>query len=895
MKNGKEIVRNRKNGKGLRRNRISAAMLALLLVFVMIAGGCNSGSQGDVIINEPTENPATELTTAVATDAATEPTETATEKVTDIVTDVPETPAVTATDVVETETPTDVPATPEVTATEPATPETSPTPTIPDPTPNPTSTATPTPPPATATPTKAPTPTPTKAPTPTATPTPTPEPTPTAAPIVYDEPNNIFGSWNSDTISVFRTTEGKQTDIELDAEGVKFTWTATKSADPFVYLDITKYINLTGKTSLSGKEGSFLVFKVKAQNCDGDIEIFTQTPKAGDSNKGIYTSDGTWHYVMVDMTSTTLVKADELTKMRIDWTGISSKTGANMILGEIGFYKTYTEAMNIVLNAEGLGQYALKDSTGLTDNDPLASQTLTAPDEEAGVKLWFELTTERILRTETTPGSRTGFTIRMAKNEAENAQFIVAPGRAMKVRVEVDEFSDGKGNTVPFELAYEFYHNISGNFTPDALIPYTGAVDVAANNSQGFAVRVTSLPETKAGTYTSVVHIFDDDTGKEVKRAPIAVKVWDFALSEETELRTAFANWASYIYNSYNHDKYPDSYLVEQDIEGIYYDFFLKYRINIMDIPHGLTSGYAANKISNNPRINTLRWTYLDFSVADDNDGIWPEWMDKVFYYPVDEPQSAADIARLIDAANRVRANTPEFRMVCPIERNLDLDAEGKVADFDKSPNDMIAYMQQATNIWCVKPDAFTPRELRYVVRGTSFLQSRKQDQRYGTFAERMKVRVAEGDELWAYIAINPTQPYVNWQLNNDGTETLMTMWQLKQLNVTGLLYWAIDYWKVNYWGSSPWAAGQYGDGMLVYSGYAYDLLEPIPSTRLESIRDGIEDYQMLCMLEDKLGTEAAKDVISYLTTSVVTYTHDDDLIHAVRVLLGDMLEEAMN
>ena len=149
--------------------------------------------------------------------------------------------------------------------------------------------------------------------------------------------------------------------------------------------------------------------------------------------------------------------------------------------------------------------------------------------------------------------------------------------------------------------------------------------------------------------------------------------------------------------------------------------------------------------------------------------------------------------------------------------------------------------------------------------------------------------------ELWEYIAINPVRPYVNWQLISDGTETITTMWQLKQNNVTGLLYWAVDYWKVNYWGKDPWAANQYGDGFLVYSGYSFDMLEPIPSTRLESIRDGIEDYQKLCMLEDKLGSDVVDDLITRITTSVVTYTRDDDLIHAVRVLLGDMLESALN
>ena len=215
------------------------------------------------------------------------------------------------------------------------------------------------------------------------------------------------------------------------------------------------------------------------------------------------------------------------------------------------------------------------------------------------------------------------------------------------------------------------------------------------------------------------------------------------------------------------------------------------------------------------------------------------------------------------------------------------------VEDMGKSDIDMIGYMQQAVNIWCPKLDAFTPRSLMFVKNSAS-TQSMQQDLKYGTFTERMKARVAAGDELWAYIAINPTQPYVNWQLLSDGTEAITSIWQLKMLDITGLLYWAIDYWKVNYWGTSPWTGSGWGDGMLVYSGYNFDLLEPIPTLRLESIRDGIEDYQMLCMLEKKLGRQAVDDIIHRITTSVVTYTKDDDYIHAVRILLGDTLEQAM-
>ena len=72
------------------------------------------------------------------------------------------------------------------------------------------------------------------------------------------------------------------------------------------------------------------------------------------------------------------------------------------------------------------------------------------------------------------------------------------------------------------------------------------------------------------------------------------------------------------------------------------------------------------------------------------------------------------------------------------------------------------------------------------------------------------------------------------------------------------MLYWAVNnYQGVNYMNNS--SGTPFGDGILIYSGYFFGRMAyPVSSLRLESIRDGIEDYQMLCMLEDALGEEAA-------------------------------------
>ena len=304
-----------KKANARKKKALTAVSLILALVLI-VAAGCTKNGGEDVVIAEPTD-----VVTAGPADVPTDDAA-ATEAGG---TDAPTGPAVTdqpATDVVPEET-----QTPD--ASEALTPEASPDMTeapseipgtdIPEPTPDvtvepsetpgpagtPVSSQTPGKTPTQATPTKAPSPTPTKK----------PDPTPTQAPVTYNEPNNIFRSWDNDTVAVFKTTATKQTDVTLTSEGVKFTYTAKVGADPYAYLDISKYVQITGKTPLAGRQGSYVVFKVRPDgNTDGNYEIFTQNPKSGDSCTASYFANNEWQYIVTDMTGTTLVKPETLTK-----------------------------------------------------------------------------------------------------------------------------------------------------------------------------------------------------------------------------------------------------------------------------------------------------------------------------------------------------------------------------------------------------------------------------------------------------------------------------------------------------------------------------------------------------------------------------------------------------
>ena len=881
---------------------------------------------------------------------------------------------------------------------------------------------------------------------------------------------NVFDVWNDSVKPAIGTL--KQTILEMTDEGLyvkdaRNGSTSGSSGDPYVTLDVAKYSELAGKKEMTGADGSYIVFKLKSENTDGDFEVFTQTPAAGDSCKSTYVHTGMWQYTIVDMTNTTLVQQEKLSTIRIDWASTYIKPTGWMVISEIAFFADKEEAftyanvpvdpdscenmtdvvsmpsegdtkpyliyengtvsftaidgvnaieiipatagqkitldlralaalqgqypsqkrylailiktvdnagctvtfnnyadltgklvsvetkgdltvsetgwqgmffdlehlrtdhasmmkitfrlssltrntgriylggvvvsddINDVLEAVSLPQYKL-NSADVSYSDPLAFSILEAPDEDDGISVWFDHPTQKVPKTVVEPTDLSGYTINMAKNESENAQYFVAPSKDMNVSITVDPFDDGNGNTIVPEITYEFYHNIAHEMIPDALLDLKAPISVAAGNSQAFMIRLTTTKDTPAGLYNSVIHVFDADTGKEIKRSPIAVKVYDFALTDETALRTSFALWPSYVSNSYpaGGDGYDSTEW--NDVMKNYYEFFFKYRINIMDLPYGLTSSRGV-AIMNDARVNTARWSVYDYSAWDDlvNDGYTekPMWLSKIIYYPgeADEPRTEAHFVALKNAAEKAAAIDPDYRMVIPIERDLELTTAGAITNINKSDWDSVAFVMNYTNIYCPKLDAFTPRELSRR-GGATFLQSVAQDNKYGVYYDRVREGVKKGGELWAYICINPTQPYCNWQIDNDGTEAIVSLWQMKQLGVTGMLYWAVDYWNVSYWRTSePWEHNSKGDGMLIYSGHIQHSLYPVPTIRLELIRDGIEDYQMLTMLGDALGEEAMNDMVSKVCTSVVTYTNNDTYLRAARAQLYEALEAAYN
>ncbi|MDH7571684.1 MAG: DUF4091 domain-containing protein, partial [Armatimonadota bacterium] len=191
---------------------------------------------------------------------------------------------------------------------------------------------------------------------------------------------------------------------------------------------------------------------------------------------------------------------------------------------------------------------------------------------------------------------------------------------------------------------------------------------------------------------------------------------------------------------------------------------------------------------------------------------------EKVFLYGYDEP-NPEHYPFLREAYQAIRGAAPGY----PVMQTIG----------DPNPEALVGLV----DIWCPLTAA----------AGSSFYQQRRQ----------------AGDTLWTYVCCSPKPPYANFFVDEPAIDHRVLFWQTRQIGATGLLYWCLCWYE----GLPNAASGQpcfpdvpirfkdlstyqrykvNGDGLLVYPGKGY---EPLPSARLEVIRDGIEDYEYLALL----------------------------------------------
>lgn len=138
----------------------------------------------------------------------------------------------------------------------------------------------------------------------------------------------------------------------------------------------------------------------------------------------------------------------------------------------------------------------------------------------------------------------------------------------------------------------------------------------------------------------------------------------------------------------------------------------------------------------------------------------------------------------------------------------------------------------------------------------------------------------AKGKELWLYNCNIPVAHYLNRFIDQPQWNQRLTMWYAYTRGATGYLHWAFNNWQFT-------MAEQEvkGDGFFVRPDKVRNTIESSP--RYESLRDGIEDYEVLHVLGQR-DPVLAKDLALCMAWQADKYTADIAFMQRIRRLVLD-------
>ncbi len=546
-----------------------------------------------------------------------------------------------------------------------------------------------------------------------------------------------------------------------------------------------------------------------------------------------------------------------------------------------------------------------------------------AAKDDDELEMYFASSMLRIARTDSNVHGTADGVIRMAKNEIEDAQIVLAAQNAKKdLTLEIGDIVNEDGDILEREVRYGYYYdinmfndidsrdfsNISGGWWADPYPKLRTSFDIGAKESQSFIVKVKTDAGTKAGWYSAEVTVKNSD-GDVIKRAMLRVYVWDFALDAKPACDSLY-ELKSFNIAGFFQSRSPEAY-DGSEWGSIYrnewYEYVLENKMCPQHLPAEITSS-EADAYMDDPRVTAFvtidgrqAANFDDEHIAETNrelSAIYTklsqkkEWLDKAYIYTIDEPWGAHGVEmvkRQWECTKAVLGDT-KFQTILPFGNEYDRDLK----------MDFLERTWDYCNAFCPSSGQFTEyatsaqrkeNPKRYPAWG-QYLDP-TQYERYGNLEVRYEMLRERKDAMWWYICCGPEYPYANFFAYYQGAWARVVFWQQHHYDIDGFLYWSMVNWYTNDSKSINLREINSGDGLLLYPGTFWgEGCVPVPSIRMEFVRDGVEDFQYLRQLERKLGRDdVVKKYTDLVAKNVVEFVKDYRDISSVRDEMGFMLE----
>jgi hypothetical protein len=162
--------------------------------------------------------------------------------------------------------------------------------------------------------------------------------------------------------------------------------------------------------------------------------------------------------------------------------------------------------------------------------------------------------------------------------------------------------------------------------------------------------------------------------------------------------------------------------------------------------------------------------------------------------------------------------------------------------------------------------------------------------------------RQALGEEIWTYTALCQREETPWWHIDQPLLNYRAPAWIAWSFGIRGLLYWGgMSFWQQV---DDPWidaatlvrdgSGGETltynGEGTIIYPGRAAGYDGIAASLRLKALRDSIEDYEYLAILERAGKSAEAQAIVATLTNSWFDWERDPAAYEASRRALAQLI-----
>ena len=563
------------------------------------------------------------------------------------------------------------------------------------------------------------------------------------------------------------------------------------------------------------------------------------------------------------------------------------------------------------------------------------------PASTEGAGLWWASSGWKISRDKPLPkATARAIMIRAARNEAEAVQLVIRPAAPLSsFTVHAGALTGPSGAVIPakkVDVLKVRYVNVTQPTDkssvpgpwPDPLPPLKAPINLEANKNQPFWIRVKVPRYSPAEIYTGKIHLAAKNYSADVA---LRVEVYDFVLPDRMTCTTAFGfspqnvfryqklsdpqhrrqvldkYWASFSahhispYNPAPLDGFKVTWprvtesIKPQQLKPVFdwtawdramertidYYHFNSFRLSIPGLGGGTFHSRREPQLlgfsEDTPHYKAAFNAYCrQLQQHLRHKG----WLDEAYVYWFDEP-APKDYEFVMNGFRKLKHAAPD------INRMLTEQVEPKLIG--------------GPNIWC--PVSYNYKH------------------------EPAEQRRQHGEKFWWYVCTGPKAPYCTLFIDHPGTELRVWLWQTWKRRIDGILVWQTNYWTSSaaypdrerpqnpYEDPMGWVSGYStpkgnkkpwgnGDGRFIYPPLAAAdahpaapvLDGPVDSIRWEMLRDGIEDYEYLVILErllkvkkDKLTTGQRQKYAAFLevpeaiTKDMTNFTKDPAPIEARR------------